>query len=431
MAGRATRLGMAGTYLGAPLVSRFADQRNSKVAAMAFDVARVRGLHPSLGDGWVHFDAPAGMLIPESVATTVSTAFRRSVASTASAHPSARRSAAVLEAARQAVADLLNADPRGVVLGADRAVLLSSLADASSPRAGLGYEIVVTRLDDEANIAPWLRAANRFGAKIKWAEVDIETGELPNWQWESLIGKSTRLVAVTSASGTLGTVTELRTLTKLIHDVGGLVVVDHSAAAPYRLLDIEEADVDVVAVNAVAWGGPPIGALVFRDPALINSFGSVSTNPHATGPGRLEVGVHQFGLLAGVVASIEYLASLDESARGTRRERLAVSMESAGSYMNRIFDYLMVSLRSLPLVMVIGRPEVRIPVVSFAVHEVPAERVVQRLADNGVLAISNARSRVLDVIGVNDVGGAVTVGLAHYSTTAEVDQLVRALASLG
>ncbi len=431
MAGRATRLGTAGTYLGAPLASRFADQRNSKVAAMAFDVARVRGLHPSLGDGWVHFDAPAGMLIPESVATTVSTAFRRSVASTAGAHPSARRSAAVLEAARQAVADLLNADPRGVVLGADRAVLLSSLADASSSRAGLGYEIVVTRLDDEANIAPWLRAANRFGAKIKWAEVDIETGELPNWQWESLIGKSTRLVAVTSASGTLGTVTELRTLTKLIHDVGGLVVVDHSAAAPYRLLDIEEADVDVVAVNAVAWGGPPIGALVFRDPALINSFGSVSTNPHATGPARLEVGVHQFGLLAGVVASIEYLASLDESARGARRERLAVSMDSAGSYMNRIFDYLMASLRSLPLVMVIGRPEVRIPVVSFAVHEVPAERVVQRLADNGVLAISNATSRVLDVIGVNDVGGAVTVGLAHYSTTAEVDQLVRALASLG
>ncbi|EUA19172.1 cysteine desulfurase domain protein [Mycobacterium xenopi 4042] len=96
---------------------------------MAFDVARVRGLHPSLGDGWVHFDAPAGMLIPEHVATTVSTAFRNSVASTASAHPSAWRSAAVLEAARQAVADLVNGDPRGVVLGADRAVLLSSLAE--------------------------------------------------------------------------------------------------------------------------------------------------------------------------------------------------------------------------------------------------------------------------------------------------------------
>lgn len=398
---------------------------------MAYDVARVRGLHPSLGDGWVHFDAPAGMLIPDSVATTVSTAFRRSGASTVGAHPSARRSAAVLDAAREAVADLVNADPGGVVLGADRAVLLSLLAEASSSRAGLGYEVIVSRLDDEANIAPWLRAAHRYGAKVKWAEVDIETGELPTWQWESLISKSTRLVAVNSASGTLGGVTDLRAMTKLVHDVGALVVVDHSAAAPYRLLDIRETDADVVTVNAHDWGGPPIGAMVFRDPSVMNSFGSVSTNPYATGPARLEIGVHQFGLLAGVVASIEYLAALDESARGSRRERLAVSMQSADAYLNRVFDYLMVSLRSLPLVMLIGRPEAQIPVVSFAVHKVPADRVVQRLADNGILAIANTGSRVLDVLGVNDVGGAVTVGLAHYSTMAEVDQLVRALASLG
>lgn len=229
----------------------------------------------------------------------------------------------------------------------------------------------------------------------------------------------------------LGTITDLRAVTKLVHEVGGLVVVDHSAAAPYRLIDIDEIDADVVALNAVAWGGPPIGALVFRDPAVIDSFSSVALNPYATGPERLEVGVHQFGLLAGVVASIEYLASLDESASGSRRERLTVSMQSATSYTDRLFDYLSDSLRSLPLVMVIGRPEVRIPVLSFAVRDVPAERVVQRLADNGILAISNANSRVLDVIGVNDIGGAVTVGLAHYTTTAEVDQLVRALASLG
>jgi cysteine desulfurase family protein (TIGR01976 family) len=398
---------------------------------MAYDVARVRGLHPSLGDGWVHFDAPSGMLIPDSVATTVSTAFRGSFPSTAGPHPSAKRSAAVLEAARLAAADLVNADPRGVVLGADRAVLLASLADASSTRAGLGYEMVVSRLDDEANIAPWLRAANRFGAKVKWAEVDIETGDLPSWQWEGLIGQPTRLVAVTSASGTLGTVTDLRPVTKLVHDVGGFVVVDHSAAAPYRLIDIDEIDVDVVAVNAMAWGGPPIGALVFRDPSMLDSFGSVSLNPYATGPARLEVGAHQFGLLAGVVASIEYLAGLDESAHGSRRERLSVSMQSASAYVNRVFDYLLMSLRSLSAVMVIGRPETHIPVLSFAVSDVPAERVVQRLADNGILAISNVSSRVLDVIGVNDIGGAVTVGLAHYTTTTEVDQLVRALASLG
>ncbi|ADU01527.1 cysteine desulfurase-like protein [Mycolicibacterium gilvum] len=398
---------------------------------MAFDVARVRGLHPSLGDGWVHMDAQNGMLLPDSVGRAVSTAFRGSMPTTSSAHPAARRSAAVLAAARQAVADLVNADPAGVVLGADRAVLLTSLADAASGRVGLGYEVVVTRLDDEANIAPWLRAADLFGAQVKWAEVDIETGELPTWQWESLVSRPTRIVAIASASATLGTVTELREVTKLVHEVNGLVIVDHSAAAPYRLIDINEIDADVVAVNALAWGGPPIGALVFRDPSLISAFGSVSLDPTATGAARLELGAHQFGMLAGVVASIEYLATLDDSAQGSRRERLAVSMRSASAYLSALFDYLLTSLRSLPTLTVIGSPEVRIPVLTFAIDNVSAERVVQRLADNGILAIANANSRVLDVIGVNDVGGAVTIGLAHYSTAAEVDQLVRALASLG
>src|ERR1044072_7151909 len=111
-------------------------------------------------------------------------------------HPSAKRSAAVLAAARVAIADLVGGDPRGVVLGADRQFLLTSRAGAASARVGLGYEVVVTRLDDEANVAPWLRAANRYGAKIRWAEVDIETGELPAWQWEGLITGPTRMVAI-------------------------------------------------------------------------------------------------------------------------------------------------------------------------------------------------------------------------------------------
>ena len=398
---------------------------------MAYDVARVRGLHSALGDGWTRFDAQAGMVVPESVGTAVSTAFRSSTANVASPHPAAKRSASLLDAARCAIADLLNADPAGVVLGADRAVLLASLAHASSTRAGLGSEVVVSRLDDEANIAPWLRAANRHGAKVKWAEADIETGELPLWQWAELLTPDTRLVAIPSASSALGTVIDVAAVTKLVHNNGGLVVVDHSAAAPYRLLDITEVEADVVAVNAAAWGGPPIGALVFRNPGLIDTFGSVSTDLNATGAARLELGLHQYGLLGGLVSSVEYLAGLDEDVQGSRRERLTQSMQSARSYLDGLFEYLMVSLGSLPLVTLIGDPPVRIPVVSIAVAGVPAERVVQRLADNGVLAIGNPTSRVLELIGVEEIGGAITLGLAHYSTMAEIDHLVRTLASLG
>jgi cysteine desulfurase family protein (TIGR01976 family) len=398
---------------------------------MAYDVARVRGLHPALGDGWTRFDAPAGMAVPESVASTVSTAFRGATAHIHSSHPAAHRSAALLDAARHAVADLVNADPAGVVLGADRAVLLATLADGSSTRAGLGNEVVVSRLDDEANIAPWLRAADRFGATVKWAEIDIETGELPIWQWEDLLTSDTRLAALPSASSTLGTLVDVQAVAKLVHQAGGIAVVDHSAAAPYRLLDMGVVEADVVALNATAWGGPPIGALVFRDPGLIDTFGSVSTDPDAVGAARLELGAHQYALLAGVVASVEYLAGLDEDAQGSRRERLTQSMESAQDYLDELFEYLVTSLRSLPLVTLIGDPPSRIPAVSFVVTDVPAERVVQRLADNGVLAIGNAASRVLDLIGVDEIGGAVTLGLAHYSTTAEIDHLIRTLASLG
>jgi cysteine desulfurase family protein (TIGR01976 family) len=296
---------------------------------MAYDVARVRGLHSALGDGWIRFDAQAGMVTPEAVATAVSTAFRGTLANIASPHPAAQRSIALLNAARTAIADLVNADPAGVVLGADRAVLLTSLADASWGRAGLGNEVVVSRLDDEVNIVPWLRAANRYGAKVKWSEVDIETGDLPVSQWEDLLTGDTRLVAVPSASATLGTVTDISAITTMVHKVGGLVVVDHTAGSPYGMLDIGEVQADVVALNAVAWGGPPIGALVFRNPALIDTFGSVSTNPYASGPARLEVGAHQYGLLAGVVASVEYLARLDDEAVGSRHERLTQSMQSA------------------------------------------------------------------------------------------------------
>lgn len=398
---------------------------------MAYDVARVRGLHPVLGDGWTRFDAQSGMAVPESVASTIATAFRSSAANVASPHPFARRSLVMLEAARQAVADLLNADPAGVVFGPDRAALLTSLADASSSRSGLGLEVVVSRLSDDANIVPWTRAANRYGARVTWAEVDVETGELPDWQWESLLSPDTRLVAIGSASPTLGTITDLGLVVKHSHDAGALVVVDHSAAAPYWLVDIHETAADVVALNALTWGGPPIGALVFRDPAVIDTFKSVSTDPRARGAARLEVGGHQYALLAGVVASVEYLASLDEAAQGDRRERLTYSIQSAAEYLDGLFSYLLAALRSLPLVTLLGSPGSGIPVVGFVVEGVPAQQVVQRLADNGVLATADSTSQVLDTLGVNEVGGAVTVGLAHYSTTGEVDHLVRTLASLG
>ncbi|WP_063125596.1 cysteine desulfurase-like protein [Nocardia fusca] len=400
---------------------------------MTYDVARVRGLIPSLADGWINLAPQAGMLVPDSVSRAVSIGFRSSSFSHLGRHSAAKRSADMLHGARVAVADLVGADPSGVVLGPDRAVLLAWLAESLSSRLGLGTGIVLSRLDDEANVAPWLRIANRYGAHVRWAEVEIETCEMPAWQFEELIGPTARLVALTAASPIVGSAPSVRVAAERVHEVGGLLVADAVGAAPYALLDIEDLNADVVALSAPSWGGPQVGALVFRDPAFLDRIPSMALNPYAKGPERLEVGGHQYALLAGLTTSIDYLAGLDERARGTRRERLELSISSLQDYHDQLFDHLMSTLEKIGGLTVIGRASTRIPTVSFTIDGMQAEKIAAELADKRitVLAGSHGGSRLLDALGVNDEGGAVTIGLAPYTTRREIDQLGRALAALG
>ncbi|MGC0366975.1 cysteine desulfurase family protein (TIGR01976 family) [Rhodococcus sp. 27YEA15] len=400
---------------------------------MAYDVARVRGLIPSLGDGWIHLDPQAGMQIPDAVSRSVSTAFRASASSSSGGHVSNRRSAAIVESARNAVADLVGGDPAGVVLGPDRAVLLAWLAESLSSRLGLGTGLVLSRLDEEANVAPWLRVAGRYGAHVRWAEVEIETCELPSWQFNDLITSTTRLVAVTAASPIVGSAPNVRVAADRVHEFGGLMVVDAVGAAPYAHVDIAELGADVVAVSAPSWGGPQAGALVFRDPGLLDRIPAMSLNPYARGAERLEVGAHQFALLSGLTASIDFLADLDESATGTRRERLETSISSLQDYQDGLFEHLMRSLSALSNVMILGRAPTRVPTLSFTMEGLAADKVAAHLADQRIATVSGTHggSRLLDALGVNDEGGAVTIGLAPYTTRHEINQLVAELDTLG
>jgi cysteine desulfurase len=398
---------------------------------MAFDVARIRGLFPALGDGWIHLDAPGGMQVPEQVATAVSTALRAPVSGPGGIFPASQRAEAIVDAARRAVADLVGGDPAGVVLGPNAAVLLQRLAEALSNDWLIRDEVAVSRLDHQQNIAPWLRAARLTGAKARWAEIDIETCELPAWQFETLISRRTKVVAVTAASGTVGTRPDLNKITELAHAAGALVVVDASSAAPFVPLDIHAMGADVVAVSATAWGGPAVGALAFADPALLNRLPACSLNASASGPERLELGQHAYPLLAGLVASIDYLAMLDDAASGTRRERLQTSVSSAKSYQAGLLAKLVTELRGLRHVTVIGDAMRRVPALAFTLADVKASAASAHLADRGICAFADdTRTGVFATLGVGEVGGAVRIGLAHYSTAGEVEQLVRAVAEL-
>lgn len=399
---------------------------------MAFDVASVRGLFPALGDGWVHLDAPAGMLVPEPVAAAVATALRAPVSAPGGVFPASQRAEAIVEAARRAVADLVGAEPSGVVLGPSVAVLLARLAESLGEGWLLGDEVIVSRLDHPANITPWLRAAQRCGATARWAEIDIETCELPSWQYDELISRRTKVIAVTAASGTVGARPDLTPIMERAADHGTLRVVDASAAAPYLPLDMTTLGADVMLVSASAWGGPPVAAMVFRQPTLLDRMPSCSLEPSARGPERLELGPHPYPLLAGLVASVEYLAGLDDAAAGPRRERVLTSLSSVKAYQAGLLVHLLNELRAQRHVMVIGDAMRRVPTMAFTVGGMKAGDVVEHLASHGICAFADTGHHgVLGALGIGEVGGAVRIGLAHYTHTAELNQLVRAVETLG
>jgi len=215
--------------------------------------------------------------LPEQVATAVSAALRAPVSPPGGVFPASRRGGAIVDAARRAVADPVGGDPKGVVPGPSPAALLDRLAGALGAGWGMGDEVVVSRLDDRANVDPWRRAAERAGATVRTAEVDVETCELPSWQYDELLSGHTRVVTVTAACPHIGTRTEVAAIARKVHALPTpsrglelLLVVDGSTAAPYLPLDLETMGADVLVLSSAAWGGPAVGALVFRTPELLD-----------------------------------------------------------------------------------------------------------------------------------------------------------------
>jgi cysteine desulfurase family protein (TIGR01976 family) len=396
-----------------------------------FDVARVRGLTPAIGDGWVHLDAPTGAQCPEQVALTVGTAVRAPISPPGEAFPASQRAEVIEDAARQAIADLVGADPRGVVLGPSREVLIGRLASALASTWRLGDQIVLSRLDDVANVAPWRAAAEARGIGVRWAEIEIETCELPEWQYEQLLDGPVRLVAVTAGSEHVGSRPDVPRIAQRAHRADALVVVDGYAAAACGPLRMAELGADVLVLSPAAWGGPQSGALVFADPGLLDRLPSCSLDPLAAGPERLEVGPHCYPLLAGVVASIDYLSTLDDEARGERPDRLAVSMRSLAAYLADLMDKLIYELNFVPRINIVGDPTGGVPALAFTHDGRKAQDVAAYLADRGLCVVADMGDHgVLEHLGSGEVGGVVRVGLAHYTTASEIDQLARALTEL-
>jgi cysteine desulfurase family protein (TIGR01976 family) len=395
---------------------------------MPLDVARVRGLFPTLGDGYLHFDGPGGTLIPESVSRAVTAALRVPISNRGGAFPSSVRADALVDAARRALADLLGGDPAAVLLGPSTSTLTGAIATALSHSWRMGDEVVVSRLDHEANIRPWLVAAGRVGAVVRWAEVDIETCELPDWQYDELLTERTRLVAVTAASSAVGTRPDVAAIAARAHDAGALVYVDGAHASPHQPIELADLGADYFTTSAYKWAGPHVGA-VACGPAGLAALAAASD---ASPLDRPELGTLPLELLAGVVAAVDHLAGLDDTAAGGRRERVVASMTAVAEHEAEIFARLLAGLRAIPTVTLIGAPADQAPTVSFTLDGWRPRSVTEELARRGICAWDGLAEApaLMDALGVAELGGAIRVGLVHYNTRYEVDRLLDALADL-
>ncbi len=396
------------------------------------DVARVRGLLPALSDGYVHVDGPGGALLTEDVARAVAHAMRMPVTERGGVFPASARAEALVAGARSALADLVGGAPGGVVLGPSMTAVTYTLARAIARTWRPGDEIVVSRLDHDANIRPWVQLAGERGVVVRWAEVDIETGEVPAWQFTELLGRRTRLVALTAASSAIGTCPEVAEIAHRAHAVGAMVYVDASHAAAHMYLDRTALGADFVALSASKWGGPHVGAVV-ADPQLLAHLHPdklLTTSDKV--PDRFEAGSAAYELLAGLPAAVDHLAGLCGEVDGPRRDRLRAAMTAVARYEDELFGWLDQALRAMRHVQVLGRPRRTTPTLSFRVEDMRPRQVAAELNRLGICVWDgDAGARELfDALGVTESGGAVRLGLMHYNTPDEVGLVIDAVAGL-
>src|SRR4051794_1555099 len=400
------------------------------LADVALDVPALRSRFPSLASGWAHFDGPGGTQTPREVGHAIA----RTIAGPLSNHgmqsPSERNAEDTIAAFRAAGADLLGVDPRGVVHGRSATQLTYDLSRALAKGWKKGDEVVVTRLDHDANVSPWLQAAAAVGATVRWIDFDPWTAELDETSIAAAITDRTRLVAVTGASNLLGTEPPVRRIADAAHAVGALVWVDGVHYAAHELVDVPALGADFFVCSPYKFFGPHCGMLAAA-PALLEELHPDKLAPSTDAvPERFELGTLPYELLAGVAAAVDFLAAIDPGDATDRRARLRRSWAAVDEHETRLRDALEQGLAGLgDGVVQHARAARRTPTLlltfpgrrSADASRFLAERQV--LAPAGFFYAQQAQQR----LALPD-DAALRIGLAAYSDETEVQRLLDGLA---
>jgi len=401
---------------------------------MGLDVSAIRAAYPALGDGFAYLDGAAGTQVPAPVIQAIAAAYADGLGNSGGVFPASARSDAITAECRRAIAALTGGDPGGVILGPNMTTLTYRLAGVLSRDWRPGDEVVVSRLDHDANVRPWVQAAARAGAEVRWAQVDPATGELPAAQYAGLISARTRLVAVSAASNIIGTRPDVPAITARARAAGALSYVDGVHATPHVPVDVAALGADFYATSAYKWSGPHIGAVV-ADPALLDTLHPDKLVPSPDYiPDRFELGTLPFADLAGTAAAVEHLAGLGGAAvpaGATLRERVTASMTAVAAYEERLFAGLLAGLDGMEHVTTYGKAASRTATAYFTVAGHTPDQVAEHLARRRVNVWSgdNYAYELTGALGLRPLC-AVRAGLVHYNDDTDVVRLLDAVAEL-
>jgi cysteine desulfurase family protein (TIGR01976 family) len=377
-----------------------------------------------------YFDAPGGTQVPRAVAEAMTDYLFHHNANTHWAYPTSEETDAIIAGARQAMADLLNARPDEIVFGHNMTTLTFHLGRALGRMWGEGDEIIVTELDHHANIAPWRALAIDRGVTIRSAAMLCDTGQLDYEHLASLVSDRTKLIAVGGASNAIGTINDVRRVVKIAKDAGVLTFVDAVHLTPHELVDVQALGCDFLACSSYKFYGPHAGILYGRHELLDTlPFPKLAPAPD-TAPDRVETGTQNHEGIAGIAATVDFLASLGGEG-GTRRERLARAYASLHEEGLRLTRMLWDALTSMRHVRVYGPPptEPRTPTLSFVVAGSACDDVARALAAKALFA-SSGDFYASTVCQRYELDSLVRVGFGCYTTEDEVRRLIEAVGAL-
>ena len=407
-----------------------------------FDPMPLRAQFPALqleinGETAVYLDGPGGTQVPQSVIDAPSGYLRHGGSNSGGPFFTSRYTDDITNAARQAMTDFYNARrPDEIVFGQNMTSLTFSMSRAIARTWQSGDEIIVTRLDHDANISPWLLAAEDKGVTVRWLDFDPIDCTLKLDTLPGLLNEKTRLVALTFASNAVGSIADVKRAVQMIHEAGALAYVDSVHYAPHGLIDVQDLDCDFLAASVYKFFGHHVGAL-YGKYELLDALTAYKVRPASNKPaGKWETGTQSFESLAGVTAAVDYIASIGGD-EGTRRERLVQAMAAVKQHEMALSEHFLNGATQVAGLRVYGITDVenlenRTPTFAVSLEGYTPKEVATKLGEQGIFVWHGDyyAVAVMERLGLQDKGGLVRIGFVHYNTLAEVDRVLTALMGL-